>query len=200
MTSSSLISSPGHPFTSGPHMNCTWIVRSGGSNQVVRFRLEQMELEFHPLCSYDYVKLYDGSAIRDDKLIATFCGNLTQDEFHPILSKGREMTILFLTDWSIQHTGFRAAVDFTPGQTQGCGGQLNVTASGGQVVIQSVDANGDGKYDADLDCQWLIGGPDYESLEVTFETFNLEGRSVQQGRNVNVSGGECPYDFVEVKK
>lgn len=82
------------------------------------------------------------------------------------------------------------------GEQQGCGGQKNV--SNGPVTIQSVDLDSNRQYESMLDCQWLIGGPDYQSLEVTFETFNLEGGERIPGKNVSNPLDECPYDYVEV--
>ncbi|OXA47104.1 Cubilin [Folsomia candida] len=192
ITEPSLVSSPGHPFTSAPHMNCTWVIRAP-ANRVVRFRFETLELEFHSRCVYDFVKLFDGEGIRDDKLLGTFCGNMTKD-FHPLSSKGNSMTLQFSTDWTIQHGGFSGVVEFTAGESQGCGGQKNV--SSGPVTIQSVTSNGN--YEPMLDCQWLIAGPDFHSLDVTFQFFNLEGGGRTPGKSVTDTGNPCPYDYIEM--
>lgn len=95
-------------------MNCTWVVRAP-PNRVVRFKFENLELEFHARCQFDFVKLFDGDSIRDDKLMGTFCGNLTQDIL-PINSKERNMVIQFSTDWIVEHGGFSGVVDFTAGK------------------------------------------------------------------------------------
>jgi cubilin len=180
-------------------MNCTWIIRAP-LNRVARFKFESLELEFHSKCVYDYVKIFDGEAIRPEKLLGTFCGNLTQD-MHPLLSKGRSMLLQFSTDWVIEHGGFSGVVDFTSGENQGCGGHKNVTSGGQPVTIQSVDIDSNGKYEEMLDCQWLVGGPDYQGLELTFESFSLEGGERTPGKNVSRGGDDegCPYDYLEMR-
>jgi cubilin len=195
ITSPGRIQSPGHPFTSAPNMNCTWRVR-GPVNSVVRFKFEMLELEFASGCWHDYVKLYDGDGTTEQTLLGTFCGNMTED-LHRISSKSNVMTVQFLTDWSIQYGGFAGSVDFSAGEGQGCGGAKNLTAAGTTLTIQSVDTDNNGQYDSYLDCQWLVSGPDFQALEISFNSFNVEGRQAMQGKNV--SEEDCPYDFLEIR-
>lgn len=74
-----------------------------------------MELEFNSICNFDYVKLFDGNWANEARKLGTFCGNLTES-IHRIISTGNTMTIVFVTDHSIQHSGFKGAVDFTIGK------------------------------------------------------------------------------------
>lgn len=78
------------------------------------------------------------------------------------------------------------------GENQGCGGTKNLTA--GPVTLASVDMDRNGKYDDNLDCQWLLIAPEFRSVEITFNAFNLEG---SQGLNKNADG-LCPFDYIEV--
>ncbi|CAL8142101.1 unnamed protein product [Orchesella dallaii] len=185
------IRSPGHPFTSASNMNCTWIVR-GPSDRVIRFKFKFLEMEFHTVCGYDSVRLYDGSLIDNSKLIGTYCGNLT-DDVPTIYSKSSSMTVVFHTDFVIQHGGFEGAIDFAAGESQGCGGTKNVTAQ--PITVPSIDLDSNGKYDDKLDCQWLIIAPEFSSIEVTFNSFNLEG----QNKNTSLSSGSCPFDYLEIR-
>jgi len=177
-------------------MNCSWKVIAP-ANRVVRFKFEMLELEFHTGCSFDYVKLYDGAVIRDDKLLGTFCGNMS-DDFHRFSSKSNILTVQFVTDWSVQHGGFAGTVDFSAGEQQGCGGTKNVTGDGNPVIIQSVDSDRNNVYDEYLDCQWLIAGPEFQALEISFETFNIEARQNVGSVGKNISSEDCPYDYIEV--
>lgn len=80
------------------------------------------------------------------------------------------------------------------GENQGCGGTKNLTA--GPVTISSVDTDGNGNYEDDLDCQWLVIAPEFKSAVITFTAFNLQG---SQGSDTNYGEGSCPFDFVEVR-
>jgi hypothetical protein len=57
--------------------------------------------------------------------------------------------------------------------------------------LRSLDVNGDGNYEKDLNCQWLFTGADGKNLRLTFSTFNIE--SAENGTYQN-----C-YDYVEVQ-
>lgn len=72
-------------------------------------------MEFHSQCRWDYIKLYDGSEVNDEKLLGTYCGNMT-DDLPPISSSSGTMTVVSVTDGVIEHRGFEAAVDFTVGK------------------------------------------------------------------------------------
>jgi len=74
-----------------------------------------MELEYSPLCGFDYVKLFNGDWGNEEMRLGTFCGNLTED-ISRILSTGTAMTIQFITDHSIHHSGFKGSIDFTIGK------------------------------------------------------------------------------------
>lgn len=78
------------------------------------------------------------------------------------------------------------------GEQQGCGGIKNITRT--PITLTSPDVDRNGKYDDNLDCQWLLVAPEFESIEVSFTAFNLED---SQGGN-KVAEGNCPLDFLEV--
>ena len=61
---------------------------------------------------HDYVKLFEGDRINETAKLGTFCGNLTSN-IAKIVTKTNAMTVQFVTDWSINHSGFKAAIDFT---------------------------------------------------------------------------------------
>ncbi|ODM98815.1 Cubilin [Orchesella cincta] len=196
ITTPRTITSPGHPFTSAANMNCTWVVTSP-NDRVVRFKFKFLEMEFHTSCGYDSVRLYDGPLIDDAKLIGIYCGNLT-DDFPTIYSKSSSLTVLFQTDFVIQHGGFEGAIDFTAGEGQGCGGTKNVTAQ--PLTLQSIDLDSNGRYDDNLECQWLIIAPEFSSIEVTFNTFNIEGSGgPNKNTSITLTPGSCPYDYLEIR-
>jgi hypothetical protein len=86
---------------------------------------------------------------------------------------------------------FGAGIRFTYGSAQGCGGRVQV--NGGETkTIQSLDADRDGNYEKDLNCQWLFTGADGKNLRLTFNTFDVESAANDTYRN-------C-FDYVEVQK
>ena len=87
---------------------------------------------------------------------------------------------------------FHAVIRFTYGPQQGCGGDQYISGTSSKT-IQSYDANNDGKYENEMDCQWLIIGDAGKALKLTFTTFNLEAAGT------NPSGQQECFDFVEVK-
>ena len=63
-----------------------------------------------------------------------------------------------------------------------------------------MDSDGNGYYDSDLDCQWLISGPDFRSLEISFQSFNLEGAVARTGKNLSSDADpNCPHDYLELR-
>ena len=86
---------------------------------------------------------------------------------------------------------FHAVIRFTYGPQQGCGGDQFIRGTSSKT-IRSHDANNDGKYENEMDCQWLIIGDAGKALKLTFTTFNLEAAGT------NPSGEQECFDFVEV--
>ena len=58
----------------------------------------------------------------------------------------------------------------TSGVSQGCGGLLNASSG----TIQSLDYDGDGQYENDLDCVWRIQAPENKVIKLTMGRFILE--------------------------
>lgn len=71
---------------------------------------------------------------------------------------------------------------FNTGESQGCGGVLNSTSG----RITSVDSDGNGKYEHNLDCRWIIIVGDNKIVKLTVEGLGVESHST------------CYYDFLEV--
>ena len=67
---------------------------------------------------------------------------------------------------------------------------MNITG-GSQGQIQSLDADGDGNYEPELNCQWIVAGTPGKVLQLTFTQFNVE-------REANQTTISC-WDYVEVR-
>ena len=61
----------------------------------------------------------------------------------------------------------------------------------GNSQIQSLDANSDGNYEPNLNCQWLLSGEAGKVLKLTFTRFSVE-------RQQNSTSVTC-WDYVEVR-
>ena len=52
-----VIQNPGYPSYQN-NMDCTWVVRAG-ENQRIRYQFEELSMESHSFCRYDYVETFD---------------------------------------------------------------------------------------------------------------------------------------------
>ena len=59
------------------------------------------------------------------------------------------------------------------------------------VQIQSYDANNDGNYEPEMNCQWMVTGEPGKVLKLTFTTFNIE-------QDQNDTLVQC-WDYIEVR-
>ena len=94
-------------------------------------------------------------------------------------------TLLFLRRFS-------AIARFTYGPAQGCGGRWDIRGED-TTEIQSHDEDGDGNYEPELNCQWVLLGDPGKVLKLTFtaSSFNIE-------RDSNATSVTC-WDYVEVR-
>ena len=163
------IRSPVHPDSYFHNTNCTWVI-TAPPGQVVEIKFDLLELESHSRCRYDYVAVYDGARVNTSRLIGQYCGNQTVQP--PVLkSHDNVLTLQFKTDGSRSYRGFRAVSRFTYGSSRGCGGLINITES--SKSISSLDVDGDGQYEPDLNCHWTVVGPADKVVKMRFTSFDL---------------------------
>ena len=163
------IRSPVHPDSYFHNTNCTWVI-TAPPGQVVEIKFDFLELESHSRCRYDYVAVYDGARVNTSRLIGQYCGNQTVQP--PVLkSHDNVLTLQFKTDGSRSYRGFRAVSRFTYGSSRGCGGLINITES--SKSISSLDVDGDGQYEPDLNCHWTVVGPSDKVVKMRFTSFDL---------------------------
>lgn len=63
----------------------------------------------HYRCTFDYLELFDGNDTMTSPSLGKFCGY----KFTPISSTQRFLTLQFVTDYSIQLSGFKLYYNFT---------------------------------------------------------------------------------------
>ncbi|KAH3692443.1 hypothetical protein DPMN_194284 [Dreissena polymorpha] len=174
-----VVRTPTGPANYHNEMNCTWFI-TVQADRVIQFRFRELDLEAHSSCDYDYVDVFDGPNIYSP-LIGRYCGNVIPTDL--IGSTSNAMTLNFVSDTSWTGKGFAGVYRMTFGSDQGCGGLLNATR--GQ--LGSVDGNGDGLYEAFLDCRWLIMGANNKVIRLNIMPgFNLENHT------------DCVYDYLKI--
>ncbi len=90
-------------------------------------------------------------------------------------------------------SSFSALVRFTYGANSGCGGVINLrTSSVNQgTTMRSLDADSDGHYEPNLNCQWLVAGRQGKNVRLRFTEFDVESAQ-------NETGVFC-WDYIEVR-
>ncbi|XP_054478628.1 cubilin [Anoplopoma fimbria] len=172
------VSSPALSMANYHHnINCTYhiMVRA---DRVVDFKFNTFHLEASSSCRYDYVAVYDGQDTLAP-LLGKFCGSVLPPDLR---SSTNQLFIVFRTDASVNGIGWRAVYSETLGPAQGCGGYLSMPMG----MFGSPDPNLDGRYEPRMDCLWTIEMPVNRAVNVTFNSFDLEGSST------------CRYDYVKV--
>ncbi|XP_068081387.1 cubilin [Anabrus simplex] len=172
-------------------INCTWTI-TAPANLVVLARFTELVANRYRSCYSDNsVNVYDGPYAVDVKRLGRFCGNITHSP--PVVrSSGNAMVIQYLTYTYIRFHHFEADILFTYGESVGCGGRINATSSA--QTIRSPDVDRDNRYEANLDCHWLIRAQDGQVLNVRMTSFQLEPCN---NTNTN-SSNYCGCDFLEV--
>ncbi|XP_045623432.1 cubilin [Procambarus clarkii] len=168
-----------------PHMSCTWYI-TAPEGKVPHFKFQELEIEGSYRCQYDSLSIYDGHAIRNDKMVVRLCGN-HMGAMPVVVGRERLARLVFRSDRSISGEGFRAALEFT----YHCGGNVNISYNGASETIRSLDADNDGNYEPMLYCGWLVEGLADHVVTLTFSRLDVE----PPGAN---DTSPCPYDAVKV--
>ncbi|XP_056385338.1 deleted in malignant brain tumors 1 protein-like [Hyla sarda] len=93
--------SPLYPSSYPRDSQCKWEIRSAPKT-VIKLKFVRIDLESNENCKFDSVTIYDGP-LGSSKL-GTFC----QSRNDTIHSSSNVMTVVFISDGSIQNTGFEA--------------------------------------------------------------------------------------------
>ncbi|XP_059143588.1 uncharacterized protein LOC131930938 [Physella acuta] len=101
---SGIITSPNHPLDYFNNANCSWLI-SAEEGSVVSLRFLSFNLEATSKCSYDYVEVFDGVSPYD-RQIGKYCSY--SDYPSVIRTRGHNMYITFISDWTVRRPGFRA--------------------------------------------------------------------------------------------
>ncbi|KAH9509838.1 hypothetical protein Btru_045374 [Bulinus truncatus] len=100
---SGYIVSPGFPNTYATNLTCYWMI-SAASGKQITLSFTDMSIEESASCTYDYVKVLDGSSL-SFRTFGQYCGNSVPV---PLRSAGQFMYIWFNSDESVSGRGFKA--------------------------------------------------------------------------------------------
>ncbi|XP_006825091.1 suppressor of tumorigenicity 14 protein homolog [Saccoglossus kowalevskii] len=158
---------------------CEWLIEVA-SNKLIELTFNYFDLEYHSVCAYDILSIYDGPTVYHSAF-GHFCGpELPETE----ISSSNKVYMQFTTDAQRQLGGFSldyAAVGYT-GVSSNCGGDRYLSAGSG--TISSMNYDGSTLYDSSSICEWVIQANTGEIVELTFTAMDIE----------DATG--CGYDYV----
>ncbi|XP_041372182.1 cubilin-like [Gigantopelta aegis] len=171
------ITSPNYPGNYQRLSNCTWLIQAPHSRDKVTLTFTHMDLESAGSCTQDYVRVLDGNDASAPEVGGSpLCGNTVPA---PIISQGNRLFVTFVTDGSIQLTGFRAT--YTKSASS-CGGDF--TAEHGTFTSPAYPNS----YPRNTECVWTLHASPGNRLLLSFSTFSL------------VSSSHCNSDYLEVRE
>jgi len=140
-------------------------------------------------CDYDYLEIRDGDQ-GYSPLKNKFCGS----DFPPvIISSGSSLWLRFVSDGTIEYSGFKAVYDFIRNPLEiipnisKCefeyGGAMDFIGSSN---ISSEQMNHSRTYSVPVDCTWIIRAEEGKHIYLQFPEYDLE------------MPNDCNYNFIQI--
>jgi len=171
--SSGTITSEGFPTGYSNNQDCTWTISPAfisltniltNTLQVVKFTVEDFELEANSNCRYDYVQFLEA----DGSEISKICGSTIPS---PVFTSGNGASVKFHSDHSVTKKGFRIKYEIV--ENPSCQGVEYSTAIAVQpVIITSPDYPSN--YPNNKECDWTIRVPSGQKVRIVFDKFVTE--------------------------
>ncbi|MCJ8731479.1 hypothetical protein PDJAM_G00200040, partial [Pangasius djambal] len=128
------VKTPNWPDSNYPTgISCSWHI-SVATNMVIEVKFEKLDLETDKYCRFDYVALFNGGESDNSRRIGKFCGDIAPE---PIVSRGNELLVQFVSDLSLTGAGFMAHYKSIP--------------RGSRTVTPTLDTVPGPRIDSDLD-------------------------------------------------
>ncbi|KAJ0177495.1 hypothetical protein K1T71_007504 [Dendrolimus kikuchii] len=174
------------------NLDCKWYIEAP-ENMIVVVKFLYIDIEGSSDCYSDYVSIFDGLAVENEKRLALLCGHMNTTT--TIRSKNNTMLLQFVADSSISYRGFKAAVIFTYSKSVGCGGEVDMTTTN-SFILKSPLLKGSVVYENYLDCLWVIKSSPGTVIQIEFKTFHIS--SCQAINQTAIGFNKCECDLVEV--
>ncbi|XP_038215320.1 cubilin homolog [Zerene cesonia] len=174
-------------------MNCTWMIEAP-TDKVVVVKFIYIDLENHENCANDYISVFDGPKIDNNKQLALLCGHINSTTV--IQSKNRQAVVQFISDAYISYKGFQAQIIFSYSENVGCGGSVTLVPNS-QFTLKSPFIGRSVVYENYLDCHWSIRAPKDYVIKASFTSFHVSPCAEVNQTAVGIS--KCDCDFVEIK-
>ncbi|XP_071814821.1 uncharacterized protein [Apostichopus japonicus] len=106
---SGIINSPGYPIRYPDSLTCSWQIEAS-IHEVIELTIGTFNLAVSEDCASDSLTVYDGLEGVSTILLSPSCGSAIPWPAHPttILSTGRTMTLVFITNNAVSSSGFSA--------------------------------------------------------------------------------------------
>ncbi|KAJ8376962.1 hypothetical protein SKAU_G00075420 [Synaphobranchus kaupii] len=172
-------SSPGFGLSNySNNLNCEWLIQNPSHvNSSIVVTIEDLHLEHHQTCEWDYIELRMGDS--NGELLARFCGQTTPRI--PLVVFTPELWVHFLSDQAVRDLGFKAKYSFSD-----CGGLQ--TGEGGVISSPGYPNN----YPSPSRCAWLLEAPEGHTITLTFTYFQVEAHSQCSWDSVTIMNGGSP--------
>ncbi|XP_078278371.1 cubilin [Rhinoraja longicauda] len=177
---SGTINSPNYPHSYPHSLECEWRITVQGGRRVTLI-FNDLQLEMHDQCNYDYVIIYNGLHQSSPRL-QKYCGIIESGT--QVRSSGNTMRVAFVTDSATSYRGFDAT--YTSEEGAVCGGTL-MGPDSGDFSSPSYDGTSNDKNN--LNCEWVIQNSHIanSSIYIQFTSFHL-------GQDP-----DCQQDYIELR-
>ncbi|XP_059165396.1 uncharacterized protein LOC131947978 [Physella acuta] len=170
------LQSPNYPNPYPSYSNCTWTVKT---DPMLAIQIHVWNLHIED--KYDTIHIYDGSGISERSQLAFFDKSSSHEN---VMSSGSVVTINFLSDQSVQATGFNITWTTVTLESVSCYHKLLAEDIEKQEKFNASKSNlARGQF-----CDWLISAPNSEVVSLRFNLVILEANdtiTVYDGIDMN---------------
>lgn len=175
------------------NLNCTWFIEAPPTKIVV-LKFLYIDVESQNECYNDYIAIYDGLEIIDDKRLALLCGHLNSTT--ALRSKANTVLLQFVTDASVNYKGFKVQIYFSYSEADQCGGRIDLRGSSSRTLKSPFMGNV--VYESFLDCYWSIISPPDTVIKIEFTSFHI-APCANVNNQTAIGYSKCDCDLVEIR-
>eukprot|EP00057_Strongylocentrotus_purpuratus_P019857 XP_011674331.1 PREDICTED: cubilin [Strongylocentrotus purpuratus] len=162
---SGTFTSPNYPENYPTDVKCEYLLSTTDETKTMYLTFDDFNIDLSLSCMEDSLYIYDGSTIWDP-LLVILCGD---DLPGAMMSTGRNLLLVFRSDWWETAKGFSASYQAVASGGTGCGGQFD--SPSGTFTSPHYPAN----YHKNMNCEYLVSTTDENKvMQLSFEVFDIE--------------------------